>query len=235
MTKTDEDLTGSNSTAALVAAMPDVDDALSAAQSHLAAKSQTAMECEVESTSSERVVKAMQDKAAALAKRIGAGEEVDPAEVAGATLKVALAKEESAIREGALVEARRLAAAAAQEVLKVRRQVALRDAQRLLAPVGAAYHRGADASDAFISAIKEGIAGTEAQMSAAEMAEGLRLELMGAAPDTRPYQFPHELEIRRFMSCLPVEWLREAGNGGFPVGDVDFRELAERYIARAAA
>ena len=231
-TKADK-LAYSTSTAALVAAMPNVDAVLSAAKEHLAAKAQVVLECGVERAASERVVKAMQDKAAALAKRIGAGEAVDPAEIDGSNLKRALAAADFDLRDDAFVEARRQEAAAAQEELKARRLVALRDAQRLLAPVAAAYDTVADTRDAFVSAIKDGIAATEAQMNAAAVAEGLRLELMGT-PDTRPYQFPHELEIRRFMSCLPVDWLREAANGGFPVGDVEFRELAARYAARAA-
>jgi len=220
--------------APVVAAIPDDPVAiLAAARDHLAAKSQTVTECEVERTASERVVAAMQDQAAALAKRIGAGEAVDQAELDGSNLKRALAAAEFAIRDGALDEARRQAAAAALEVKKALLAVLDRRAKRSRRPEGETLVALADATAAYVQAVEAARGAHLTRIEADGEAEALRAELQGREPN-RAYRHDDAGELRRFLAGLPMAFVMTL-HIEWPVADVDLRKMGADYIARAAS
>lgn len=174
------------------------------------------------------------DKATNAAKRLGAGEDVDPDERKRLKLTVALAKEAVEFSQTALDEAVAKDRAAAVEVRKAQWHTALRAARRLRRCEGECDIEFATAASAFMEKLEAARAATEARLSADEEAEGIRCELAGIDPAARIYRHPHELETRRFMSALDPAYILST-HIEWPAGvQVDFRTIGERNIALAA-
>lgn len=234
MKKSKADLPNSTSPAALVAAMPTVDEILAAAKDFLAVKTQVRIERGVELRADEAALVIAAGNLTDAAGRHGAGEDVDPKELDRLKLTLALAMVAADFSRTAHSESERQEQAAATEVKKALRNVKLRDAKQKLRLVSSAEKAHALSGDTFVTTGKAVLAARADQMATADEAEGLRLELAGIDPNTRPYAYSHELEVRRVMANLPIEWLREAANGGFPVGSVSFHEISARTLERSA-
>ncbi len=197
--------------------------------------SQVVRDCEARVAAKTAERQAALDAAGAFARLMAApGAEHDPEALKAHASEIAIAAAELAIEQETLDEARRLAAIAGVEVSRARLEVLRRETRRKYLHEAAAYKAHALAATAFVTTGKAVLAAVADRMAAADEVDSLAAELQGRNPADRIYRFPQELEVRRVMAALPVEWLREAGNGGFPVGDVDFHEQAERTAARAA-
>jgi hypothetical protein len=207
---------------------------LAAARDHLAEAERAVADRKVDFDADTTALQIAVDKATAAAKRVGAGEDVDPKESARLKLTVALARETVEFSRTALDEAERLAAAAF--VKKEVAQLAVLDqrALRLHRPAGEDLIDVQAKAESFKGAVEKARASEAARLHAKGEAEYLRLRLAGIDPATRPFDFPHTVETRRFLAALPAEWMFEI-HVSYPVGDVRLDELGRRYIATADA
>ena len=224
----------STSLAALVAAMPTVDAERKAAQERLAVKLQWLAGCGAEVDVAKADLQAARAEAQEVAERLGAGEEIDPAEVDSAALKVAVAEARLAIREGAKTKAGVAAQTAGVEELKSRWHCAQRDAKVALRPEGETRIATAAALDVLVNAVEATHAASLARIEAERDVLQLRDELWGVDSSARHHPYSDDQELWRVLMALPPRWLEEI-RAHHHTGGVDLRAVGKSLIKRSEA